>query len=205
MLDQLLSSLPKTVLAIGVMIIALVVFRQIQPPRSICDAQIEIFRDSQKKFLYASVPNSEGIALPSNIKRFTDVCKGDNSPGGCFELFLGLRKMAVDIKNIPDQCAEKASEEPEIDNWLWKSLKLMVQIAWGDRAPASYLQKNGWYDASEVTLFCDLRRQAIRIYGNERFSEWQETALKDLPKAEQFSREQVWQRNILSTACDLYR
>jgi hypothetical protein len=202
--DQFLNSLPKTVLAIGVMIVGLFLIRQLQPPRTICDTQLESFRETQKTFLYSTTTLS-GITKLSEVKRLTELCKQDNSPGGCFELFLGLRKMTADLKNIPDQCAEAAAGEKAITNWVWSSMKLMVQMAWGDRAPASYIQKNGWYDTSELTLFCNLKNQALRLYGQDEFKRWQQQALTDLPKADELGWDQVWQRNILSTPCELYR
>lgn len=186
------------------MIVALIVIIMMNPPVTVCDAQLELFRDSQKNFLYAP-PAERGMRIPAEVKRLTDLCMANNSPGGCFDLFVGLKKMAVDLRNIPEQCVERASSEPEIKQWLWNSLKLMVQIAWGDRPPASYMQKNGWFDSSEITLYCNLRRHAIRLYGQERFAQWQEEMLKSLPKSEGLTREQIWPRSILSTSCDAYR
>lgn len=203
-MDRFFESLPNWLKALGILVAALGVIIMMNPPATVCDAQMQIFRESQKAFLYP--PRSEGgVQLPPNVKQMTDLCMGDNSPGGCFELFIGLKKMAVDMRNIPEQCVETAGSEPEIAKWLWGSLKLMVQLAWGERAPASYMQKNGWFDASEVTLFCDLRRHAVRMYGRDHFAQWQETMLTSMPKAETLTREQVWPRSILSTPCDSYR
>jgi hypothetical protein len=84
-------------------------------------------------------------------------------------------------------------------------MKLMVQMAWGERPPVSYTQKNGWFDASDLHLFCDLKRVAIRFYGAEQFSQWQEGLLQSMPNAEKLTREQVWPRSLLSTPCDSFR
>jgi len=204
LINNLLNTLPKTFIAITIMVLALLFFRQVDPPRTICHAQIEIFRESQKFFLYPAAEEKE-IKKPTLVKTLFDECTNDNSPGGCFEFFQGLKKMAVDLANVPEQCAEAIGEEPEVKGWLKKSLKLMVQMAWGSRAPASYLQKNGWFDASELTLFCGLRRHVIRIYGSENYSQWQEQNMTALPGAEKLERNQNWQRNILSTPCEIYK
>lgn len=203
-MDRFFESLPNSLKALGIMIAALVVIIIMNPPVTVCDAQMQIFRESQKNFLYPP-PAEGGVRIPAQVKTLMDNCVNDNSPGGCFDLFVGLKKMVVDLRNIPEQCAEKAGEEPEIKAWLWRSLKLMVQIAWGDRAPASYMQKNGWFDTSEVTLFCNLKRHAVRLYGKDRFAQWQEEMLRNMPKAEGLTREQIWPRSILSTPCDAYR
>lgn len=203
-IHNILMVVPKWLVALVIMVAALLFIRQADPPKTICDAQIELFRESQKNFLYPP-PGDRVIKKQAQIKTLFDECGNDNSPGGCFELFQGLKKMSFDLQNVPEQCAEAIGDEPEVKRWLLKSLKLMVQMAWGARAPASYLQKNGWYDASELTLFCGLRRHMIRIYGNEEYASWQEANLASMPGAEKLDRSQNWQRNILSTPCELYR
>ena len=203
-INNLLTTLPKTVIAITIMVLALLFFRQVDPPRTICDAQLELFRESQKNFLYPPA-GERAIKKAAVVKTLFEECNHDNSPGGCFEYVQGLKKMAVDLQNVPEHCAEAIGEEPEVKAWLKPSLKLMVQMAWGSRAPASYLQKNGWFDASELTLFCSLRRHVIRIYGSESYSQWQEQSLTSLPGAEKLDRNQNWQRNILSTPCEIYK
>jgi hypothetical protein len=67
------------------------------------------------------------------------------------------------------------------------------------------MQRNGWFDASELTLYCDLKRHAVRIYGNEMFESWREETMKSMPEAAQMPREHQWQKSLLSTSCDLYR
>jgi hypothetical protein len=202
--DQFIASLPKTLLAIIVLVSGLFLIRFLQPPKTICDAQFELFRDSQKQFLYPG-PVVNDIVKSTMVSREMELCKTDNSPGGCFELFQSLKKMSIDLYNIPEQCAEAAAAEKEIQEWLWRSLKLMVQIAWGERPPVSYTQKNGWFDSSELSLFCSLRRESIRIFGNEVYRNWQEGMLSSMPQAEKLTRDQVWGLSLLSTPCDLYR
>lgn len=203
-MDQILASVPKAIIAIVCLVVALLVIRQIEPPRTVCDAQMEVFRDSQKRFLYAK-PSANDYRRMRDVKQMFEECSGHNSPGGCFEYFQYLKKVLADLDDIPSQCAETASSEAVINEWVWKSLTLMVQMAWGDRAPASYVQRNGWFDTSELTLFCSTRKQAIRIFGQSRYSEWQEGMLKNMPNSEILTRDQVWQRSILSTPCDVFR
>lgn len=202
-MDQLLASLPKPLIAIVALVLGLLVIIRMNPPVTVCDSQLALFRDSQKNFLF---PKGGGeLQAPSRIDQVVRTCMNDNSPGGCFELFQGLKKMVVDMRNIPDQCIETAAEEPVIQKWVWTNLKLMVQSAWGEKPPASYLQKNGWFDASEITIYCDLKRAALRFYGQEKFAQWQEGMLTGMPKADKLTREQVWPRSILSVACDSFR
>ena len=200
-MDQFLASLPKTVVAIGAILIGFIFMMVNDPPRSACDAQMELFRESQKKFLYSATE----MGKPSTAKESYEICKGDNSPGGCYQYFEYLKKLNADIANIPEECADKAASEPQIQNWLRKSMNLMVLMAWGERAPASYAQRNGWFDASEVTLFCELKKSAVHVFGTDVYAQWREEMLTSVPGYEKVGREQAWQKSLVSTACDYYR
>ena len=202
-MDQFLASLPKVVVAMGAIVIGFFLIIAFNPPLTVCDAQMDIFRESQRKFLYPS--GNETIVKPALAKVLEKHCKLDNSPGGCFELLMGLKKFSADLDNIPKNCGETAAQEPQIQDWVWSGMKLMVQLAWTDRAPASHVQKNGWLDSSDVLLFCDLRRNAVRIYGTESYNQWREQMLASLPQANKLTREIAWQRSLLSTPCDSYR
>jgi len=202
-MNQLLASLPKTVVALGAIALGFLLIVLFDPPRTVCDSQMELFREAQKTFLYPS--SQRNIQKPPLIKELHAICQHDNSPGGCFELFQSLKKLSVDLDNIPRQCSEKAAGEAEIQQWLPKSLKLMVQIAWGEKSPLTYAQRHAWFDASDVALYCDLRKNAIRIFGESWFAQWRESIMKELPQADRMPREQLWQKSIFSTACDAFR
>jgi hypothetical protein len=201
--DQFIQSLPKTVLALLAIVIGFLLIIYFNPPHTVCDAQLDLFRESQRTFLYAAT--EKGFVRPPEIKHLYNTCQEDNSPGSCFEYFEKLKKLTTDLVNIPRECSATAAGETEISSWLWQSLKLMTQIAWGPKAPQSYLDKHSWFDASDVSLFCELKQNATRIFGEEKFAAWRETTMKELPQADKLSREQVWSKTILSTACDSYR
>jgi hypothetical protein len=203
-MDQFLASLPKSFIAIVAIVITLLVLRQWDPPRTVCDTQIEYFKDAQKKFLYPESTSSE-VKKQALVKTLFETCNNENNPGGCFEYFESIKKMLTDLKNVPEQCSEAIGEVPEVQQWTWKTLRLMVQMAWGPKPPISYIQKNGWFDSSELSLYCGLRQEAIRIYGREKYGEWQEQMLQSMPGAEKLDRNQIWQRHLLSTPCDLYK
>lgn len=202
-MDQFLSTLPKSVIAFGAILIGFVFIVLNDPPKTVCDSQLELFREAQKSFLYPQ--KGSGLERPALIKELVEVCQHDNSPGGCFELFVRLKKLAVDLNNIPRQCSEKASAEPEISRWLWRSLKLMAQMAWGERAPASYSDKHGWFDGSDVALYCDLKKNAERLFGQEAFASWREGVIHELPQSDRLTREQLWSKTLFSTPCDSFR
>ena len=199
-MDQFLSSLPKTVLALGAITIGFFLIVMFNPPHSVCDSQLEIFREAQKIFIY-----KQGKDRPPLAKSQFDLCLADNSPGSCFEFFQGLKKLSIDLRNIPSSCSASAAGETEVNTWLWQSLKLMVQVAWGPKAPSSYSEKHSWFDASDIALFCGLKKDAVRIFGEEQFATWREDVMKSLPQAESMQRDQIWHKSILSTSCEAYR
>lgn len=203
-MDQFFASLPKPVLALGVILIgfALIVFND--PPRTVCDGQLELIRESQEEFLYFR-RGAGGATKPALITELITRCKGDNSPGGCFELFQRLKKMQADLLNIPSSCSEDAMSDGNIKSGLLGSLKLMSQIAWGENAPTSVLKRNGWLDASDLALYCDLKKSAVRFLGQETFEEWRNGVISGLPGADLLEGDQPYQRSIFATPCSEYR
>ncbi len=202
-MNQFLLGVPKFVIAIGAILIGFIFIILNDPPKTICDSQIELFKEAQKHFLYSHT--EKGISIPAPIKARYEDCQKQPDPGGCFEYFLGLKKLVIDLRQIPAQCNETAAGTPEIRKWLWASLELMAQIAWGGKPPVSYLQRHAWYDASDVSTYCDLKEQVTKIFGKIAFEQWREKLLKTLPNAAGLSREQLWPLTIFSTKCESYK
>jgi len=201
MLDQILNSMPKTVLAILAIIIGFFVIVQSDPPRTVCGSQLELFQQQQKEFLYGGTQNSKQPLA----NKYYSVCKESNSPGGCFEFFLRLKKLNQDLESVPSQCSEEFAQEDTLKSWIMKSMKLMTDISWGDRGPASVTRKNAWFDASDLSMFCDLKKHATRIYGVEVLDQWRESTLSSLPEAEKLDHESLYQKSLISTPCEAYR
>lgn len=198
-MDQFLASLPRPVLAFAVLIGGFLLIVLFDPPQTVCDAQLKLFREAQQVFLYAS--KDKNVEKPALIKELIEICQHGNSAGSCFDLFQKLKKMTIDLENVPKQCSEAAAKEPQIQQWLWKSMKLMVEIAWGDRGVDFIGSKHSWFDSSDVALFCTLKDRAQRLYGKEAFEQWRESVLTNLPKTDRMTREQIWQKSIFSTSC----
>ena len=203
-MNHFFATLPKTVIAIAAIVAGFGLILVYDPPRTVCDSQMELFHESQKAFLY-SAAGGTGFGKKPMVNELYEICKTSNSPGGCFELFDKLKKLSVDLRTIPTQCAQAAAGDTAVKEWVWKNLKLMTQISWGDRSPASNGGKHSWYDASDISLYCDLKENAVRLFGNESFSEWREAQMLGFPQAEKLTRDQVWQKSIFSTSCESFR
>jgi hypothetical protein len=204
MLDQFIASLPKTVLAIIAIVIGFVVIVASDPPRTQCDSQMELFKQQQQDFLYGAV-SSAGATQPPLAKAMFAQCQDGNGPGGCFEFFTRLRKMNEDLEIVPKLCAETVAKDDQLQTWIFKSMKLMAQISWGDRGPASVNHRDGWLDASDLAMYCGLKKHATLIYGIEKMDEWRAGVLGSLPEAEKLDRDSVYQRSLLATPCEAYR
>ena len=202
-MDQLLASLPTRVIAIGAIIIGLIFILLNDPPRTVCDTQLEIFKEAQLRFLYQT--ENKGVKRTPDIQKELANCRQSAGPGGCFELFENLKKMLTDLENVPRQCASAAGGVGEIRGALLESLRLIIMLAWGDKAPVAYTQRYGWLDAADVALFCRLKHQVGVLYGREAWNEFRAAVLKELPQVSTLNSEQVWQRSIVSTSCENFR
>lgn len=199
-----IESVPKAITAVVVLILGFAFIIYNDPPKTVCDSQLDLFKQNQKEFLY-SRPGLNETSLGPLFPELYELCKADNSPGGCFEYFVRLKKFTQDLESVPLHCSQTVEKERILRTVMLSSMKLMTQITWGDRGPASQNRRNGWMDTSDLTLFCDLKKQAIRIYGKESIDEWQTKTLNGLPEVSKLDAEQALQRSLLSTPCGTYR
>lgn len=198
--EQFIASIPKPILVLCILLLGLGVFILSDPPRTICDGHIEQFREQQRETLYATSKES-GLGKRGAIKALFETCQADNSPGGCFEFFARLRKLAIDIDRLPSECSESAANEEVLKLWLFKGLQLMSEIAWGDHGPATSNTRNGWFDSADISLFCRLHRLANRLYGKEAMLEWRNSLLDRFRGADTMNREQVYSKSMFSVNC----
>jgi hypothetical protein len=199
-----IASVPKSIIAIVVLILGFVLIVYNDPPKTVCDSQMDLFRQSQKEFLY-SRPGPNQTTQGPLLTELYELCQAGNSPGGCFEFFVRLKKMNQDLDTIPRQCNETAAEEKVIKTALLSSMKLMSRISWGDRGPASTYKRTAWLDMSDLAVYCGLKKQATRIYGKEFYEDWQSKVISSLPEAENLEPEQALQKSLFATPCDAYR
>lgn len=203
-MNQWIAGLPKPLLAVIAIVFAFVVIVLNDPPKTVCDSQLANLRESQREFLYYR-SGAGGANQPALVNELYALCQSNNSPGGCFELFQRLKKLEADLNQVPAGCAVEAGEDPQVRGWLLKSLKLMTRIAWGDQGPQSSMKRQGWFDSSDVALFCGLKKLTTKFLGEEEFVPWRDAVVAELPGAEKLEHEQVWQRSLFATPCEAYR
>ena len=206
MLEQYLARLPKSVLGLIGIIGGLALLLVWDPPKTVCDIQLEIFKKSQNGFLYQQLKegSSSKLKIKPQVERQIAKCAYANSMGGCFEYFNHLKKLNRDLRSIPRECSGQIQSEQQVKKYMFISLQLMIELAWGDRPPISYSSRNGWFQWAEVALFCETKKQFLRLFGQTRWKALRKEMLGKLPGAKNLSRNAIWGRSIMSTACELY-
>lgn len=202
-MDRFLASLPKNILATlaiggGIFLIIL-----LNPPHTVCDAQMTIFKEAQKGFVFLD-PKNKSIET-SDYELLTKQCRVSNSPGGCYELFARLKTLIRDIEAVPAECRPKVGSENKVRKALWESLDLISRLAWGTKPPQSYYEKFGWLEPPDLLLFCDLKRTVLAVYGNSQWEQFREGLFKDLPGVKEIQRTVAWEHMLLSINCDKYQ
>ena len=195
--------MPKGVFAVLVLGVIFAFILLNDPPRTVCDGQMDVFREAQKRFLFKD--ESTKAQRKPKIEELTETCRFQASPGGCLELFDRLRKFAVDLTELGSRCEAGAGKAPEIQSATWVGLDLLTRLAWGERGPRSYVQRTGWLDSGEVALFCRLKGKALAFYGAPALLAFRERTLGDLPASSGLSHEQVIERSLFSIPCEAIR
>lgn len=229
-MDKFLAQFSKTTIA-TVTIVGGILFMVLiyDPPRSVCDTQMEKVREMQKLFLFKEA-SKKGLKvkyicyrkadplLPINIKSpkeeeeyacskyqsLRDRCKRTNEPGGCYELFQGIKILLSDLDSLSRECASAAGNISEVKAAIRETLELLVRLAWGDKPPNSYTAKLGWLDSADVSLYCKLRNRYQSMNGEPAWSSFRQNMLLELPGAKELARNEVWDLSIFSENCARY-
>jgi len=203
-LDRWLATLSRgtiAIIAIGGGILFIILSN---PPRTVCDSQIEFLKEQQKGFLFSDPEDPAAKRVPSFAKMH-EYCERAGGPGGCYELFQKMRTLSQDLLAVPEECAVKASKLSEVEEALKKTVHLMVTAAWGTKPPDSYMDKFGWLDVADVNLFCGLKTQVIRFYGEGTWDNYRERLFHELPGAKDLPRKTAWEKLLLSEDCRRYQ
>lgn len=201
-MNQLLYIFPKPVIAFIAIAIGVFFIFILNPPYDQCKIQIESFKESQQGFLYPKPTKLS--SSPASFQKLYDNCKKTNNPGGCFTFFDQMQELLRDSDMVPLSCTKKLASVPALKLAVWKALELTVQLAWGEKPPASYVQRLSWLSRQEVKIYCELKQKAIDIYGKPEWDNFREKMFKTLPGADKLDRKAIWERLLLSISCNDY-
>lgn len=220
-MDDFLNSLPKPVLVLGALVVAIVVIMLINPPYTVCDTQLASFKEAQKGNLF---PNKEKkTVIPPSISRAKESCQLGNSAGACYEYFQSLRSIADGISKASNECAAQLYGVAEVRTALNDGIELMVRLAWGLKPPEPTLERFGWLQESELSTFCRLRSVYVRANGEQAWIELRRRVFAKLPGEEvplalepdqmvvepkkavtMMTEENIWNRSLFSVRCDIF-
>ena len=193
-LDDLLKKIPKPVLVVGVILIALAVMIKLKPLKNGCDIEISNFTEEVRGYLLKSPrTKTKKLVLPQvgETKRF---CKEGNSPGACENYFSALKKVEEAFIRFDDKCLPQLVEDenfvvegaPEetvsiIKFQLKEGVKILALLAWGEKPPAGLAERAGWLSRSEVYTFCRLKTVLVNLIGDEKFRKFRTGVLREYP------------------------
>lgn len=204
MIDQLLQKIPKLLLAI-ICISAVIAFLLLNnPPYTLCDAQINHFKDQQKGKLFKD-PSDKVFKNNPAIPRLLTICKESVAPGACYEYFAIMRGLLRDFKLVSQECVAKHLVAiPEVKNNLLNGTQLMVQLAWREEVLRGTVDKFNWLSPSDLSLFCKMKRKITLFYGPQYFKNFEKSMLDNLPSAKAVSPKTLKNNSILSENCSKY-
>jgi hypothetical protein len=195
-LDEVLSKIPKPILVVGVMIIALVVILKVRPLKDGCDIEVSNFTEDVRGYLLkAPKTKTKKMVLPQvgETKRF---CKEGNSPGACQSYFSAIKKVEEAFVRFDNKCLvqlvkdenfvnEDAPEETAsiIKFQLKEAVKILALLAWGEKPPAGLADRAGWLSRSEVYTFCRLKTVLLDIVGDQEYKVFRTSVLREYPDA----------------------
>jgi hypothetical protein len=231
-LNQIIQKVPRPILVVGVLILAIGLFVYNDPLRDECEVQSALFEKKTLGLLTAvrTKNKNKNIQFPQ-IKYWRDRCKEGNSIGSCNDYFDGLRSMTKELRSVSDKCQITYSEQNEnFSQYLLEGLQIMALVAWGEKPPEGPANRLGWLSTVHLQTFCYMRRSFILISDEETFEalkvkvyreypdDWPESlsaedrlpenrprALKSKINLEgSLKPEEVYSRSLFSVRCDLY-
>ncbi|MEN0058818.1 MAG: hypothetical protein AAGB31_08290 [Bdellovibrio sp.] len=218
-MENFINSLPKPVLAFLAIVVGIIVVMLINPPHTVCDTQKETLRELQAGNIFPTEVKKNKI--PPAITRAKEACQLGNSAGSCYEYFLVLKKVADDVGKVSAQCVREMFGVAEVKSAMNDGLEMMVRLAWGVKPPEPGVERFGWMQEAEISIFCRLKNIYIRANGEEAWTNLRRTLSAKLPGEEPvpstdpsqvsveprgahltLSEQDIWNRSLFSVRCE---
>ncbi|MEK6627614.1 MAG: hypothetical protein AABY53_03225 [Bdellovibrionota bacterium] len=180
-LNQIIQKIPKPVLIVGVLVIAIVFFVYNDPLRDECEVQISIF-EKKTAGLLSSIRNKNKKTQFPKIEFWKNRCRAGNSIGSCSDYFEGLRFITKELREVKDSCQINYSVQNEkFLNQITQALQIMSLVAWGEKPPAGMAERIGWLNETHIRTFCYLKKTFILIGSEESFLVLRDKVYKEFP------------------------
>jgi hypothetical protein len=196
-----LEDLPKPILVFIVLFVGAAFFFIASPPKTICDVQIDVFKQSQSGIIFSK--GTKQTSVSSLYKRSLRQCESGNSLGSCLEYFSTLRQFSKDLGTVQQECLVEVTEVSEIKESLIIGIKTLAMLAWGEDPPdLGASNKYGWLEMAELAVYCDLKNIFLRKSGEEFWNNWVLQLINELPGAKKLNADDAFMRSLFSLRCE---
>lgn len=201
---QALANLSRGMLAFIAITVGILLIIVANPPPTVCDSQYEHFEEKTRSILFID----RKLKVKPTKTRFViafENCRAENSVGGCYELFVLLKDILLELDNTPEACYSDFGSRPVIKETLIKSLELTTRLAWGNKPPLNYREAGGWFDTPNLVVFCDLKDTYAKFYGRNSISTFARKLVPQLPEAKNMRFDVAWPLTLLAYNCQAVR
>jgi hypothetical protein len=229
-INEIIHKIPKPMLVIVVLILALGFIVYTNPMQDGCDVQIANFGRTTRGIL-AGFKTKKNLTQFAQIENFKNLCREGNSQGSCENYYDALKKITTGLKAVEDKCQPKLMENYEnLIKVISNAIQIMALNAWGDASPEGVGERMGWLSEPDIYTFCRLKTQLIRLSSDDEFKllraktyaefpdSWPASVPLDqrleLPRPRvlksdsnptgSLSSEEIFKRSLFSLRCDLY-
>lgn len=170
------------------------------PPKTICDVQEEVYRDTNKSFLFKD--SDDTLNRTSLVKKHLKECTNSNTPGGCYSLFQDTRRLIQSFQVINSDCYTSISAIKEVKESLEEIYALFIAISLELDFTDESSKPLRWLTLNDVNLFCRVERNIISLYGSERVDYLEQKTYRRMDLSIPFDRFRKF--SILSENCQKY-
>lgn len=182
-INQVIQKIPRPVLVLVVLVLALGLFVYNDPLKNECEVQASVF-DKRVSGLLISQKKKNKTQF-AQIKNYLSVrCKEGNSMGACYEYLEALRVVTRELRAMSTKCQIDYSVNneyflPQISN----ALQVIALVAWGDKPPAGLKERLGWLEPAQIQTFCYLKQFFIQMAGDENYLALRSKVYREFPDA----------------------
>lgn len=199
MIEQWLQQAPKSLIALVVLVLLLGLFVWNDPPRSVCDMQIEAFNQAVGP-LFKKRKSGE-LELPSKFEESFEICKKMAGPGGCTPFFTFIRTQLRESQAVQVDCRRELEEKSQFIPSLRKGIKVMVFLAWGGETPESPLKRRSLIENSDFLLFCQMESNLAMSMSAEKVQAFRQSVLTELPDTKKLKLSKKRELSLFAESC----
>jgi hypothetical protein len=196
-----LEDIPRSTLVFIVLFLGASFFFIANPPKTVCDVQIDVFKQNQAGIIFSK--GKKQTSISSLYKRALNQCELGNSLGSCLEYFSVLRQLVKELKSVQHECIAEVIEINEVKESLVVGVKTLALLAWGESPPDdNSTNKFGWLGMAEFGVYCDLKNFFIKKSGDEVWNNWILQLVNEFPGVSKISPDEAFMKSLFSLKCE---